>query len=183
VAPLRGLRRARGGGGAGGRPDETTNSAGTDSKTYTVAVAAAAVAPSITAGSLPAATVGTAYSATVTTTGYWADHVHRVFGSSARRAGFGSVHRGGVGDPDFRGLCDVHCHRDEQCRDRLEGLHHRHNGCGHHKDGCCCPCSAIHRIRRSALGRWWSPDIACRCRAARQVQLVVDVLLEIERND
>ena len=46
-----------------------TNSAGTDSKAYTVAVAAAAVAPSITTDTLPAATVGTAYSATVTATG------------------------------------------------------------------------------------------------------------------
>ena len=31
----------------------------------------------------------------------------------------------------------------------------------------CRQFAAIHRIRRSALGRWWSPDIACRCRAAR----------------
>jgi len=46
-----------------------TNSAGTDSQDYTVAAAAAAVAPSITTDTLPAATVGTPYSATVTTTG------------------------------------------------------------------------------------------------------------------
>jgi PKD repeat protein len=46
-----------------------TNSAGTDPKDYTVAVAAAAVAPSITTDSLPAATVGAPYSATVTATG------------------------------------------------------------------------------------------------------------------
>lgn len=46
-----------------------TNVGGTDSKEYTLAVAAAAVAPSITLSSLPAGTVGSAYSQTVTATG------------------------------------------------------------------------------------------------------------------
>jgi YVTN family beta-propeller protein len=46
-----------------------TNSAGSDSKVYTVAIAAAAVAPAITAGALPDGTVGAAYSSTVTASG------------------------------------------------------------------------------------------------------------------
>jgi YVTN family beta-propeller protein len=46
-----------------------TNAIGTDSQAYTVLIAAAMVAPSITSTSLPAATVGDAYAATVHSSG------------------------------------------------------------------------------------------------------------------